>query len=64
MLAFTKPIRSDCLTFLHLVHQDDGWSGLPKKYLMKELKCKSIKDLQKEMESYELNYSELRDYQK
>ena len=44
-----------------LVHQDDGWSGLPKKYLMKELKCKSIKDLQKEMESYELNYSEYYD---
>ena len=36
--------------------------GLPKKYLMKEFKCKNIKDFQKEMESiewhHELNYSE------
>lgn len=45
-----------------LVHQDDWMDGLPKKYLMKEFKCKNIKDFQKEMESikwhHELNYSE------
>ena len=45
-----------------LVYQDDWMDGLPKKYLMKEFKCKNIKDFQKEMESiewhHELNYSE------
>ena len=48
-----------------LVYQDDWMDGLPKKYLMKEFKCKNIKDFQKEMESIkwkdwdnELNYSE------